>query len=640
MSEDASQTRRRELAALFLLAALALPLVLALAWGRLGVSPDSSGARPGPNSALAPAPSQAPPLALEAADREYLMGLLLDSLQALKESREPPETTDAPAACGRKVDMSVVASLYLPGRRHVREIARRATLVESTRVVAQRLAENAAYRERGFHRADRLRVRFDVITRQQDLPPEQREQLAMVGLGEPLSLALWTGDKAHLFLPGDMADYRAQDHLEAFRALCEQAGLSPETWREKKCPVSALRTLSFVNTTGGSAYCFETVRGLPLAGPPGVPQASRSCRLAARYLQLVQDQESGTFAGSHDAATGLSRPGDDVRLQAEAAAALARLCKWQPNESRLEACRKALWWLVHRAYVPKGRSDIAYVRPLNEAEPPSLQDAAAALAAFCEYRSASQDETWDALATRLGTLVLSMQDEDGRFAAACDPGTGAAVRADTSPRDVANQCDAARALAIAYQELGEPRFLLGARKALDLLNSDEQGLRTPPAARRFVVAVRQLALSLPPDAYMPRVRSAVDLLRRDQLCAEEAPAPDMVGGALRGYPPAVGETAADLEAFVSGWLLAGACSGEDAEALLEHSKSAALLAARYVLQFQFYPENSYYLADPEAAEGGFRSRPGSNAITLRCVQLGIDAMSLLTQALLVESQQD
>ena len=54
------------------------------------------------------------------------------------------------------------------------------------------------------------------------------------------------------------------------------------------------------------------------------------------------------------------------------------------------------------------------------------------------------------------------------------------------------------------------------------------------------------------------------------------------------------------------------------------------------MQFQFLPENSYYLTDQEPAIGGFRCEPGSTVATLRASRYALDALDLLAQALTLE----
>jgi hypothetical protein len=117
-----------------------------------------------------------------------------------------------------------------------------------------------------------------------------------------------------------------------------------------------------------------------------------------------------------------------------------------------------------------------------------------------------------------------------------------------------------------------------------------------------------------------------------QLSVQDAPSLDLVGGSLGAQPPHVADTAADLAGFASWWLL---------ETATEHAKDArcaSLNAARYIVQFQFSSENSYYLVDSESALGGFRNKPGGNLATLHCAAQALESLNLLEDAMMKEAK--
>jgi len=318
-----------------------------------------------------------------------------------------------------------------------------------------------------------------------------------------------------------------------------------------------------------------------------------------------------------------------VTAQARATGSLLRFAAWQKEDNLLPACRRAIGQLVRQVYVSPQVPERAFVNPSQDVA--SLQDAAATLDALCAYRQVAQDKTWDDLIGRLGNLLLFLQREDGSFHAAYDSAAHKAVQSE-GPTDMASQADAAGALALAYGELNAPRLLLGAQKSLEYLSQQDLRPAGPEAGRRFVEAARELSVFLPVDRQMPQVWKVADALRDGQLSPEEVPAPDLAGGILHGYPPPVAETAADLEVFVSAWLLTGQRKDAESRAFGQRTWPAALAAARYLVQFQFTPENSYYLEDPGAALGGFRWQPGSNLVILEGVERGLDGLRLLAES--------
>ena len=634
MEKQTRESRRREKAILFLLAACVVPVVVGLAWGPLHKTAPP-GLAPPPPAALAPEPSFDSAVALGEEDQQYLMSLFLDSL---KPSGPAAGDTAAPEACRRVVDRTVFVTLYAPDQRPLRASAREKSLQETVQVLARRVLSQEEFQKKGFDRTEQLRVRFDIVTEEQDLPLDRREQFALLGVGAPLGIVLRFEGRGHAFLPDDVAERSALSYMDMFEALSREAELLPGSWREKQCHASVLRAESFVNSAPGSSNCLSLLRGLPLIREAGIAQVRRSCRLAADYLVHTQ-REDGSFAAVFQAATGSPEAGGDLRSQARAVSALARFCSWQGEKDgpHITSCRGALAWLLRHVYAPKDVG-IAFVRS-SEGEAPSLRDSAAVLHALCAYRQAAGDETLDDLIARLGNFLLFSQQEDGSFGSVPAPGTDKATPPESPRPDWDSQAEAAGALALVYGELKAPQFLLGSRKALDYLKGQREVSEQLQSARSYVTAVRELSRFLPVEAYTQGVRTIVERLLEMQLTAEEAPTPDLAGGAMRAYPPLVGETAADLECFLGGWLIAASSNEAGTIAFSVVARPAALNAGRYLVQFQFLPENSYYLAEPVAALGGFRQQPGSNLITLESVQQALDGLRLLAQAMLVETRE-
>jgi len=645
MSRQTSRTFKDEIAALFVLAVLCVPVLAALAWSRVGGGAPPAGAPVQGGGRQPPAPQPAP---LDGADRQYLMALLLDSLDALADSRELPDPSDAPEACREARHLELFATLHAPGRQRARASAREASLALSTLSVAGQLYDQGGFFAESLPPRSESRVRFDILTRQHHLPHAQRGVFSLTAMGAPLGIALRDGATRHVFLPGDLAESWALDNLTAFRAINREAGLPPRDWRDRRYPVQALGAESFVNDAPGSTRCVGAVRGLPVVERVGLAEARASRDLAALQLarlfglstvrdpEALAPQHAETFAAAYDALTGLPARGGELRAQAQAAAALARFPGRRgegADESILTALRMSLLWLNDFVRVPDDYPDTAVVLRSEAADRcMPVQDTAAVLTAFCEYRHATADGTWDDLIERLGAFLLLMQDDEGAFRMGAGPqhaGDGDAA-----------QAEAALALALAYREVPDRvRFLLGSQRALSRLAERSESSADPEASRRFIAAVRGYSVILPPNRFMPRLREAVSTLMAAQLSPRDAPAPDLAGGALHGYPPPVGETAADLEAFVGAWLVLAASKDPRAQELCKQARDAALDAARYVAQFQYSPLNSYYLRDPQPALGGVRRQPGSNLVTLEATHRALDGMGLLAQALAVEQKE-
>jgi len=609
MSEQTPRKGRGQAAALFLLVVLGAPVVIALLWGRIpwpsgGGEVILSPERGGRTVTLAPL------------DQAYLIGLTFRTLEVLTSGHPVPGLEDAPAACRQQHDLPVFITLYSPGREKLRAHAQQGAVAESVRAAAARLAGTDRFRARGFDRLDLLRVSIDVVTERVELPAADREQFSALKMAPPFGLALRRRGMEDVLLPGDLAGPEADDHLGMLRALEQRANLPPGSWQDARHEFVLLRTQSFMNASAGTCGALPVVRGLPLVRAVAWPDLDMSAIGCADYLVRMQRADGGLPA-THNA-SGLTWGNASLRVQAEAAAALATSCgELDPKkESYLNACRLALGGLVRAAHVPAAHPKAAFVAP-DRAAPASLRDTAAALRAFCAFRAAFADETWDDLIGRLARFLLLLQNEDGSFSAGYDPQKETSVAQRAAGPAAA---EAARTLALAYAQLKEPAFLLAAHKALDRLAADDEALGDPETASRFLAATKALSAFLPAQSYMGPVTKALLVLKKRQLSPRTVPSPDLVGGALRAQPPTAGETARDMLGFACGCSL----GGRPADAA-----QPALRAARFLVQFQFTRENSYYLQAPERAGGGLRERPGTNTITVESVAAALDALNVL-----------
>ncbi len=651
-------------AAVFVLAVLLAPVLAALAWGRL-----SRPARPWPIEPPADPMALAPPMApgqsldLGDAEQQYLVELLFDSLKALAAGGEgprgePPPARDAPPECTRELNAALFATLYLPGQGSITALARAASLVDATRLAAQRLAQRPAFAEHWSKAVAQARARLDIVTEQADLSIHQCEQLYEMDTAEPFGLALAQAGELYVFLPADLAGPRADSHAQMLDALCREASLGQGAWRTTGLRMSLLRAVSFANIVPGGSNVVEVPQGLPVVHSVGPGLLRHSCRLAADYIARRWDPAGGgPPAERRDAATGRElaagwAPGPGAaELHARCAAALARWYERSGDPAHLAVAEAAMAWLLERVRVLAAHPDRAHVAPERPGAPASLTDAAAALELCCAQHLASGGQGSEDLILRLGWFLLALQREDGGFHAGYDESADApAAGADgeARPAAAADEANAARALVAAYKAVKQPEFLLGAQKALGRLAGEEVSARSgPEAARRFVVAVWEYGSVLPADPYLARVADAVAMLARRQLSDAQAPVPDLAGGAAGGFA-AAGETEADLEAFSAAWLLAAGHEGPQAsvtqpegpqalvtqaEALRAACRRAAPAAGRYVMQFQCTPLNSYYLMEPLQASGGVRMRPGSNMVRIASVGRALDGLALLSLAM-------
>ena len=627
---------RSPAAPLFLLALVAVPLLGALLWDRLS-SPTPAPPVTGPVS-MAPNMDRGIDFRLKADERSFLLRLFLETLRN-PDQEQPPGNT--PPICRKPLQATVFATVYAPGRENLRKRARERTLIESVRRLAQDLRESSEYRRRGFSEASDLRARIDVITGETPLSVTRRQQFAGIGIGRPHGVALRDPDKPGIFLPDDFAAHRALNHRQMLNAVCRQGELAPGDWRKSKHGISVLKAESFVSSPSEPEKTISLHRGLPLVTEASAPGVDRALTYLTAFTSRMLTPHSGDFSASYNASTGMRSPGRSVQMHALAVASLARYGQSGTaveREQMLHACRTALARLVRHVKAFPDDDSIAFVQAGQDASSPSIVATAAVLRAFCEHRRRASDEEWDTLIGRLANFLLLVQDETGRFAppAAADSGSGGDEQKDERQpaeglRFAVRQLRGARALGAAFGVLGEPGHLLGTQRAVEAVRENPALLEHPRAGRLFNLAIWELSDDLPTSRYLALVSRATSPLLTRQIADQDAPAPDLAGGALRAFPPDTTATAADMGAFMAAWML-NERNGEAADKYFAgRCRRSARRAARFLLQFQFDRESSYYVAQPSDALGGIRRRPGSNMALLQTSHRAVEALGLFSR---------
>ena len=632
MGTEAEKERRRrlqgEIAGLLVFAAaVALPLA-ALCWPRLrppgepyflesaGTGPCASDAARWPALEVSPLARELAPL--NDAEKEYLMELVLQALGGPPAEKPVAEQAPPPARCASALNTVLFVTLYGPGGARLRAAAHEQSLAQSALKAAKELSEDPSLEEYGFGRGRNVRVRIDILTRVLPLSQEQKTWLGLTEPGAPAGVALAGEKEWEFFLPADTADFGAATYQDMMRHVCTKTGIPGELWRAPTWLLCHLEAVSFVNAARGDARCLDTPRGLVLAQDVTPTALLRSCERAADYLVRAQRQD-GSFAVARQASSGALIGRGTLNQDAAITYFLARAYDLGRKENCRTACLKALARIFVAAYALKGDPGMAVVLDQPDAHGvASLGAAALALCAFCQTRNNVQNEAFDDLIERLADFLLFMQNEDGRFELRYD--TESEKRHSdtcTSAQRLGESSQAALGLILAYRDLGKPRFLLGASKSLEVLTAAPSGTGegeplVSPGPVWLTFAIREFLEVLPEERYAAHARAMADAAARMQATAEDAPAPDLVGSAMDTYPPAVGDAARNLEVLATGWSIALNAHAETAGA--GNLADYATDAARYVIQSQLTPENSYFVPDSVAALGGFLELYGSKLI--------------------------
>jgi hypothetical protein len=619
-----------EAAVLFLLAlGLAVPGLM-LARGRAPGAPPPADTATGDDAAASagafvPLSGGSWTVAVDMEQAGRLMGLFFDTLSALKAGAEPPAAEGVGGA-----DAPVFVSVYAPGGGFYREQARAGGPGLSVREAAVKL-----FKEVGAQLDPQaLRVRIDLVRSVRLLTAPERLAIAERGLGEPLGFAVQAAAGGmRFYLAPDIVDYHAETTADALGALCLRSGLQPGQWRQSDVPVWAVRTVGFVNDTGGSRRVLPSERGLASSVLVNVATLMRAERLAGDYLSAVR-AEDGSFCTLWDVLSNLRGGCESLTEQASASAALCELGGTNFGSSYLSAGYAAVSFAMHYTDLDPKDPTMAFTTRQETCQQLLQTEASArVLEALCRFHSAGKLAESLPWIQAVSQFLLHMQRDDGRFELVYDPATRGKSTPLSVQDAVAPHAAAALALALASRELGRDELLQAAQKALDgIAASCEPAQRawTAPEAAALMDAILAVNSAAPQERNLLLAGQVAACRRKAQLSEADAPAPDLAGASADTWPPSSTAASADLDTFAAACLL-----GPELKA---QNEAAAELSARYLLRLQFLPENSYYLPTADSGAGGFRELPGSNIVRLQAVDGALRGLIKLTQVKRTENE--
>jgi hypothetical protein len=390
-----------------------------------------------------------------------------------------------------------------------------------------------------------------------------------------------------------------------------------EDWRAADVRLRRFRTLAFVEDrlrreavelTGGGA--------LKEINRERVNQAARA---GGDYLIRAQKGD-GSFHYEYDPyVEGASGRDYNILRHAGAAVALFQLYEATRDPRYVEAARRAVVYLKGR-FRPARRADALYV--LDDDGKAKLGAGGLALIALAlqmRLDAGSADRT---SARRLANLILHMQARDGSFASY--------YGLDGEPEERQSLYypgEALLGLIELYKRTGDRRLIEAARRGAD-----------------YLIETQTRMAALPPDAWLMQALEGLFAIKRDaryarhavalaeamigmQYTPAQAQAPAYVGGYRPGVPRAT-PAASRAEGMLAALRLARLTKDARAAGIAEALK----LSARFQLSQQFDADNSFYLASPERAAGGFRESLTSARIRIDYVQHNVSALLGIARA--------
>lgn len=552
-------------------------------------------------------------------DKAYLLKLARHALYS-----EGRPAGDVPPNCLRGAGREAFLSLYGPNGVSLRMRAAGSSLADSVAHAAVEARVDPAFVKSGFAKAEDVRVKVDVLSGQDLIFPHPSLNLVLEMAPALDGLAARKGDAQGYVLPAEIIARQITGRTRLLEAACEDAGLPADAWRSLNTEISRIRTISFMERRPGGADggYLEPYRAVPLVGQL-TPAALDAAALAAgKWLASTLD-EDGSFASSYSPFDGqYERKVYSMGRHTEATLSLLQLCAKTKDPALIAAAQKAVAFLCKHIVPADAPGKFSFI---HEDIHGKLGPAALATLALLERRAATGEKDHDADITQLGFFLCYMQKEDGSFYPIYEF-KKRVKREDPAYRYYPGQ--ALLAVVRLYRQTKDEKLLKvalnGAEHIIhqrDALLKRTEPLEDPWAAQALV----ELYLVAEDLSHAEYCLNIAETIRLHQFGREGTAFLDYVGGADQdtdtGNPPSVSVTAARLQAMNAAVSLAVKMNTAS-----DGYRRSAQDMARFVLQNQFTPENSYYIPHPGKVLGGFRSNFIEPKIELECVARALSAL--------------
>lgn len=411
------------------------------------------------------------------------------------------------------------------------------------------------------------------------------------------------------FCPSEMI---ANDMLlaDALKSVAQKSQADPSRLNETK--LLRFRTTHWYQS-GASGAVVSLHRGLSvvLSEDVAVADLDQSIRRLAEYMSYRQ-LPSGLF--SYEFQPALDRYSSDDNLVRQVGATLA-MCvhaAWARSDASLAAADLAIRYHLQGLTEFPGTPDAAYLRTADGEN--KLGVTALFALALAEHPHAEQ---YAAVNERFTNGMLLLQRPSGMFVTAFPPALDVAAQ-DYFPGE------ALVALAAQHGHRPSSKVLDAFDRAIDFYREYFRGRRSPALVPWQVQAYSVIARHAKRQDYVDYVFEMSDFLADKQLTRDNCPWPEMWGGIAAYEPGRAGvSTASYLEAFVESLRLARSVGDERR---IRRYEQVVRNAARFVMQLQVRPEETYAMRSPQDAIGGIRTSPSLNLLRIDHCQHALIAL--------------
>jgi len=552
---------------------------------------------------------------------------------------------EVPASLRVPSQAPLIVTLYSVGRPVVRT-AIGPSLSEAAATAGDQLGIFLSRMAEGIHSHWAV-VELDVVVERKALAERDRRRFIVDFDPGIQGLAYTAGGRTDYFTPialfrnwGTLGVARSADMVKAAYAAQES--------REPPLPeqVEQIQTLAFVEKWPGGPV-LPLYRGNVLLPPPSAQEIERAMLRTGRWFLQTQQQD-GSFLPNYYPADQGSEPTYGVTDHLRATVALALLYHHTQDQRFAAACERATeycyaaefvnedhrgrFWLAVNATDRAGRaveeaSDLAdlqhgVIQRSNRPAKEEISPTALLLTALCYRALDDATPTADGRMNSLGLFLCDMVAPDGRLYGSF---SGAGEKAGPFSANGVTYAETLTALDLLQRiSPSQERREAAARMAdlLATLPSDVRILTDDVAMGRVAAALAAHYKLSRNEKHAQAVLKIGDALLGRQVSAEKARFADYAGGFAEGtIPPDMLGTAAGT---------CGLAAAYEAASMLQRPTAQypapVRNAALFLMNMQYRPENTFYLAQRDLLLGAFRRSPDDLGLHLGATAESVRAM--------------
>lgn len=556
-----------------------------------------------------PAQEKKDDLSLSAADYSFLLEVARRAAGTIlkDDSIEPPP----PLPQGEEAKegaKTVYVSLFADGALVASARGDRETITEAAKVAGTRVGGRLKVTEHGQALLDRGRIKIDVIT-ETDLLQRSVITRYMEVLDPGVEgIAVKTERGTMHMLPTTLlfAGQEAETQIQGILTIADRTSVGA-----KPPEVRKIKAVTFMESEPGKE-AVKLFRGNVLLDAATPDDMEKAALRAGLWLLSVQSK-SGRFKYRSDPVLVYQDPTYNMVRHAGTCWGLFWLYRSTGDDQFLKAMQKGLEYLQQHTERSAEPQKFAHVRfaeksPLGATALTLLTMAEATLSGVIQ----ADKETMEDYAN----FIVFMQHSSGEFHKDL---SDALKRGPVQEEPMYFPGEAVYAL-LQYHKLNpNKKWLEVAEKAMDVQIARFQREDFPD--QWVMMALQELSQITKKPEYSKACLGMADSILAKQHKPGDVPDPDYIGGFNHTNPPETCSAATRIEGLVAAWRLS-----EKAGSTGKGYADAIHLAAKFLMQQQFRPVNSYMANPTVPFAGGFHASPTNFELRIDYAQHAISAL--------------